>query len=90
MRIITINGDQFKTPKEFHVILKRALSFPEYYGENLDALWDCLIISSQLPLKLIWNKVEKSKLLLGDYCQQLIHVFDEAEKENVGFCIEYN
>ena len=27
---------------EIHKALKEGLKFPEYYGENLDALWDCM------------------------------------------------
>ena len=27
---------------EIHEVLKRDLDFPDYYGGNLDALWDCL------------------------------------------------
>ena len=27
---------------DIHEILKRDLDFPDYYGGNLDALWDCL------------------------------------------------
>ncbi len=27
---------------EMHQILKRQFGFPDYYGENLSALWDCL------------------------------------------------
>ena len=27
---------------EIHEVLKRDLDFPDYYGGNTDALWDCL------------------------------------------------
>ena len=27
---------------EIHEVLKRDLDFPDYYGGDLDALWDCL------------------------------------------------
>ena len=27
---------------EIHKVLKETFGFPEYYGENWDALWDCL------------------------------------------------
>ena len=27
---------------EIHEVLKRELDFPDYYGGNTDALWDCL------------------------------------------------
>ncbi|MBQ7356351.1 MAG: barstar family protein [Clostridia bacterium] len=28
--------------RDIHKTIKEALDFPDYYGENLDALWDCL------------------------------------------------
>lgn len=27
---------------DIHTVLKEAFGFPEWYGKNLDALWDCL------------------------------------------------
>ncbi len=30
------------TKKEIHAYLKEQFEFPDYYGENLDALYDCL------------------------------------------------
>ena len=28
--------------RDIHSILQQGLDFPDYYGANLDALWDCL------------------------------------------------
>lgn len=39
MRIII---DGYLIEKEGHKYLKEILDFPEYYGDNLDALYDCL------------------------------------------------
>lgn len=30
------------TPAEIHGVLSKGLTFPPWYGANLDALWDCL------------------------------------------------
>ena len=40
----------------------RALDFPDYYGRNLDALWDCLTDLTG-PTALIWDDWEPFALL---------------------------
>lgn len=42
MNKIVIDLDTFETIREFHLWLKEQCLFPEYYGCNLDALYDCL------------------------------------------------
>ena len=27
---------------DLHEIIKKSLNFPDYYGKNLDAFWDCI------------------------------------------------
>lgn len=42
MKHITIDCSSLRSPQEFHRALAEGLEFPEYYGSNLDALYDCL------------------------------------------------
>lgn len=39
---ITLDATKLQTKEELHEFLKKALDLPDYYGENLDALHDCL------------------------------------------------
>lgn len=48
---IIIDENDFKSPCEIHEFLAEILDFPEYYGQNLAALWDCLE-ESNTPLRI--------------------------------------
>ena len=41
-RVVEIDEQEWEAPGELHASLARDLAFPEYYGENLAALSDCL------------------------------------------------
>lgn len=42
MRTIIIDGREMTSRANAHALLAERLSFPAYYGRNLDALHDCL------------------------------------------------
>lgn len=42
MKKIVVDGKDFENKEGLHDALKDKLDFPDYYGKNLDALWDCL------------------------------------------------
>ena len=46
MKYISLDGNLFKDVAITHKILKEKLELPDYYGENLDALWEA---SHQMP-----------------------------------------
>lgn len=41
-RQFTLDFSKVKRWQDIHKVIKKDLEFPYYYGENLDALWDCL------------------------------------------------
>lgn len=60
--------------KDGHDYLKEALDFPDYYGKNLDALYDCLCEIG----------VETDITLINSDCvsQDIIDTFVDAASEN--------
>ena len=70
--------------KEFHRLLAQTLSFPEWYGNNLDALYDCLTDLFD-PTHLLLENWDPLSPVLGPFRP----VLDEAEIENTKLTITY-
>lgn len=85
---IVLEGKRINSIESFHFEVKSSLNLPEYYGENLDALWDCLTGCIETPLTLIWSDFEISKANLPEFTEKALEVFKEAEKEVKGFYIK--
>lgn len=67
-----------------HQRLAASLEFPAYYGENLDALYDCLLdfgADTQLHF-LHWEALQQA---LGDYARQLELVLQDVHAEESSF-----
>lgn len=77
---VVIQGSKLTDKNILHRILKQELQLPAHYGENLDALWDCLTADIKLPVTIEWVDFQKSKDLLGDYAENTLKIFNEAEK----------
>ena len=76
-RMITIDCSGIQNKDQFHDLLAKELDFPEYYGHNLDALFDCLTdICVPTNIRLLgWNE-------LGDWKEGFQNVFINASLEN--------
>lgn len=81
MKITILNGKRMTSKRAAHEYIKRKLEFPDYYGENLDALWDILTTISQ-PLVIVLLNSELIYSNLEDYGRALVGVFAEAMEEN--------
>lgn len=78
MKKIILDGTQFTNKEKLHSILKSELQLPAYYGNNLDALLDCLTGDIDIPMSIEWRNFECSKELLGDYAEKTLKIFLNA------------
>ncbi len=62
-----------------HDYIAKALEFPDYYGKNLDALFDCLTEMGECSI--VFKNLDELEML-GDYSGALLAVFEEAEQIN--------
>lgn len=74
-----INAMNFFDKKEFHQYLKKLFNLPEFYGNNLDSLWDLLSERKNLLIK-IYNKESFEKNLEG-YGTKIIKLFEELNHQ---------
>ena len=81
MRTIIIDGKKMTSHENAHAHLAERLSFPDYYGGNLDALHDCLGDISEETHLIIHNYPE-IEVALGLYGSVLIKVLILSAEEN--------
>jgi ribonuclease inhibitor len=81
MEIIRLEGRKMTDRKATHAYLKRKLHLPEYYGNNLDALWDCLTTDFSGKMIILRNpQIVQNQL--GDYGYSLVGLFKEVAGAN--------
>ena len=81
MRNITLDLAKMKTQAEAHKYLGKVLEFPDYYGENLDALYDCLGDIGTPTIVTVPKKLGE-KDGLGGYGVRMLKVFRLAAEQN--------
>ena len=87
MEYLTLDFSDCKYISQVHKKLKETLKFPDYYGENLDALWDCMrdyVSNVHVYVKGFYSLPKN----WADYMDKIIEVFDDVHKETPNFTFE--
>lgn len=84
MKLIVVDSRKFMEKTSAHAYLKEKIASPEYYGNNLDALFDVLTsIGEQTAIVILKHRTEGSS-----YAQQVIETMHDAVRENKELQVE--
>ena len=80
MKVVILDGSTAPTKEALHEHLARELNFPDWYGGNLDALFDCLTaVSEEVALSLDETALAEA---LGPYVQRIGKILARAAEKN--------
>ena len=82
MMKVTLDALRLQQKDEAHKYLREALNFPDYYGENLDALHDCLTELDDVSVEFV-----NTDKVSGGYFAKVLGVFRDSAEENQGLKI---
>ena len=83
MKQITLDGNILADIAQVHDYIKEMLDFPEYYGKNLDALFDCLTDLDNVEITITAPEED------GAIFQKVLRVFKAANRENDGLKVNF-
>ncbi len=88
MRQVILDANYMTNKKIAHEYIAKMLSFPEYYGHNLDALYDMLTDIAN-PITIIIKHSELLETQLGiSYGKLLLEVLKDSATENIFLKLE--
>lgn len=76
MKQILLDGNILSDAAQAHDYLMQTLNFPEYYGKNLDALYDCLTDLTDMEITISMPDED------GAIFQKFLSIFKSADREN--------
>lgn len=83
MLICIIDGNNITDKRKLHDTLAGSLKLPDWYGRNLDALYDCLSdLQEEAEIRLLHEEALENHL--GRYAESFKKVMREVCQENSG------
>lgn len=81
MNICILDGREIKDRGMLHDTLAVSLRFPDWYGRNLDALYDCLTdLQEDTEIQILHESIMEEHL--GEYAISLVKVIHMAAEDN--------
>jgi len=84
---LSLNAKQMTTREEAHAHLKARLRLPDWYGNNLDALNDCLGEINE-PTRIIVRYAPLLSKISEGYGEKILNTLHKATEENPNLQLE--
>lgn len=80
---VVIDFSECQYVGSLHNEIKSKLNLPDWYGRNLNALWDSLtgIIETPVEIKIVFKPKTKAVQKMEPFVKQIMDVFKDAESE---------
>ena len=82
MNYFTLDFNEIKTVLELHQYLKEVFGLPDYYGNNMDALWDCLSCCYDETTTIELRNLDMLRKRLDETTQTMMEVFQDLHDED--------
>jgi ribonuclease inhibitor len=79
--LYTLQGSHIQDVETFYREVSKVFAFPDYFGNNLDALYDCL--SEYEGETVVWTEFDAIEEKLGPSLPAIMEVFSSAGIEVV-------
>ncbi|MBQ0012780.1 MAG: barstar family protein [Clostridiales bacterium] len=80
MSLFLLDGKDMISKEAAYEVIAKEMNFPEYFGKNLDALYDCLTDLGSEPVIVFVNTAILEENL-GEYGQKILSCFRDAADE---------
>ena len=82
MNHFILDFSEIKTVLELHQYLKEVFDLPAYYGNNMDALWDCLSCCYDESTTIELRHLDTLRKRLEKTAQTMMEVFRDLHDED--------
>lgn len=82
MNYYILDFSEVKTLLELHQYLKEVFSLPDYYGNNMDALWDCLSCCYDQSTTIELRNLDVLRKRLAQTTKIMLEVFQDLHDED--------
>ena len=82
MNYIILDFNGIKSLWTLHEYFKEVFNLPDYYGHNMDALWDCLDCSFEFPTTIVLKNIEKIPSGMSEATEIMLELFEDLQRDN--------